>query len=58
MTIQVSVFLTRLFKMTLPDNLCGSHLQGQVICVTSVDNIRTLVVDVIGQLISDVIGRL
>ena len=40
------------------DNLSGSHLQSQVICVTSVDTIRTPVVDVIGQLIRDVIGRL
>ena len=29
-----------------------------MICVTSVDTIRTPVVDVIGQLIRDVIGRL
>ena len=29
-----------------------------MICVTSADTIRTPVVDVIGQLISDVIGRL
>ena len=28
------------------DNLSGSHLQSQVICVTSVDTIRTPVVDV------------
>ena len=40
------------------DNLSGSHLQSQVTCVTSVDTIRTPVVDVIGQLIRDVIGRL
>ena len=40
------------------DNLSGSHLQSQVICVTSVDTIRTPVVNVIGQLIRDVIGRL
>ena len=40
------------------DNLSGSHLQSQVICVTSVDTIRTPVVDVIGQIIRDVIGRL
>ena len=35
-----------------------SHLQSQVICVTSVDTVKTLVVDVIGQLIRDVIGRI
>ena len=29
-----------------------------MICVTSVDTIKTPVVDVIGQLIGDVIGRL
>ena len=29
-----------------------------MICITSVDTIRTPVVDVIGQLIRDVIGRL
>ena len=41
------------------DNLSGSHLQSKVICVTSVDTIiRTPVVDVIGQLIRDVIGRM
>jgi len=40
------------------DNLSGSHLQSQVISVTSVNTIRTPVVDVIGQLIRDVIGRL
>ena len=47
--------------MTLTDvstTFSGSHLQSQVICVTSVDTIRTPVVDVIGQLIRDVIGRL
>ena len=38
------------------DNL--SHLHSQVICVMSVDTIRTPVVDVIGELIRDVIGRL
>ena len=38
-------------------NLSGNHPQSQVICVTSVDTIRTLVVDVIGKLICDV-GRL
>ena len=35
-----------------------SHLQSQLICVTSVDTKRTPVVDVIGQLFRDVIGRL
>ena len=34
------------------------RLQSQVICVTSVDTMRTPVVDVIGQLMHDVIGRL
>ena len=35
-----------------------SHHQSQVICVTSVGGINTLVVDVIGQRSRDVIGRL
>ena len=33
-------------------------IRSQVICGTSVDTTRTPVVDVIGQLIRDVIGRL
>ena len=38
-------------------NLCGSHLLGKVSCITSVDGIlKTLVIDLIGQLSRDVIG--
>ena len=40
------------------DNLSGSQLQSQGVCVKLVDIIRSPVVDVIGQLIRDVIGRL
>ena len=40
------------------DSLSGSHFHSRVICVTSVDGVNTLVVDVIGQLSRDVIGRL
>ena len=61
MIVRVSVVL----RMTVLDeidccfdNLSGSHLQSQVICVTSVATIKTPVVDVIGQPIRDVIGRL
>ena len=39
-------------------NLCGSHLPSKVSCITSVDGIlKTLVIDLIGQLSRDVIGR-
>ena len=38
-------------------NLCGSHLLSKVSCITSVDGIlKTLVIDLIGQLSRDVIG--
>ena len=40
------------------DNQSGSHHQSQVICLTSVGGINTLVVDLIGQPSRDVIGRL
>ena len=40
------------------DNLSGSHHQSQVICVTSVGGINTLVLRVIGERSRDVIGRL
>ena len=39
-------------------NLCGSHLQSQRGCITSDDGIKTLVIDLIGLLRRDVIGRL
>jgi len=40
------------------DNLCGSHLASKESCILSVDGIlKTLVIDLIGQLSSDVIGR-
>ena len=32
------------------DNLSGSYLQSQLICVTPVDGINSLAIDVIGQL--------
>ena len=44
--------------VTFTDNLSGSRLQHQVICVTSVDGTNTLVINVIGQRYHDVIGRL
>ena len=51
--------LVRVLQTDLANhNLSGSHLQSQVICVRSVNTIRTPVVDVIGRLIRDVIGRL
>ena len=38
-------------------DLCGSHLPSKVSCITSVDGIlKTLVIDLIGQLSRDVIG--
>ena len=42
------------------DNLSGSYHQNQVNCGTSVDGIRSLFIDLIGQRIRsrDVIGRL
>ena len=40
------------------DNLCGSHFQCQMLFFTSVDGIKTLVIDLIGQSSRDVIGRL
>ena len=45
--VWVSVVLRR---SVWDDNLSRNHLQIQVICVTSVDGINTLVIDVIGQL--------
>ena len=40
------------------DNPCGSHFQCQTLFFTSVDGIKTLVIDLIGQSSRDVIGRL
>ena len=40
------------------DKPCGSHFQCQMRCITSVDGIKTLVIDLIGQSSRDVIGRL
>ena len=37
--------------------MCGSYLQSQS-CITSVDGIKNLVIDLFGQLSRDVIGRL
>ena len=60
MIVRLNVFTSR----TVVDsdwpfvNLCGSHLPGKVSCITSVDGIlKTLVIDLIGQLSRDVIGR-
>ena len=60
MIVRVNVVLSR----TVVDsdwpfvNLCGSHLPSKVSCITSVDGIlKTLVIDLIGQLRRDVIGR-